>query len=273
MKYATLILVGLMVTFIPLTSARADDADSGTMKEVKNAIAAFKRSNHLCPPSGEYVTLKYETYCKKWCDRGMTCHGSRATDPCAATSNSNECQQFAHGASSCLNDMNEKNALLVEYNSIVKQCHTNHALGQMKKYAREQARVDKMGEKAAQEGRRIAAASSCDRWDYDYSSNNIYGNPGKKVCTPAGRFWKGQSLHEEIRAGYAPNPLTTRTVPAPAPQVVHNQGPSCHERWLRSCLAEEQESCQPPARWVQAMQNAGEDPYASCCRQAQDTCN
>jgi hypothetical protein len=51
------------------------------------------------------------------------------------------------------------------------------------------------------------------------------------------------------------------------------QGPSCHQRWLRSCLAGEQESCQPPARFVQAMQNAGEDPYASCCSQAQDNCN
>ena len=122
MKYTNLILVGLMVAFGPLTSATAEDADT-TMQKVKTAIAAYKRSDHLCP-SVEYGKLNYEAYCKQWCDRGMTCHGSRATDPCAATSNSDECQQFAKGAASCLKEMNEKNIYLIEYDAILKECHT-----------------------------------------------------------------------------------------------------------------------------------------------------
>lgn len=272
MKYTTLLLVGLMVTFFPLTSATAEDADSGTMKEVKNAIAAFKRSNHLCPPTGEYVTLKYETYCKQWCDRGMTCHGSRATDPCAATSNSNECQQFAKGGSSCLNDLNEKNKFLVEYNSIVRLCHSKSSL-------EKSGHRDHAGEDANQEldRRNALKQSRCIRRARDYKGDLVctaYADADEKALNEPGcTRWAHDYKGDLVCTLNSITPLVAPRVPLVAPQVVHDQGPSCHEQWLRSCLAGEQESCQPPARWVQAMQNAGEDPYASCCSQAQDTCN
>ena len=112
-----------MLVVILATGVIADDQQSG-MDEMRNAIAAWKRSNHLCPSGGEAKPLKYEIYCKQWCDIGATCHGTKSTDPCAVNSNTDECQRFAKASSDCLKDLNAKNSVIVEYTNIIRQCRS-----------------------------------------------------------------------------------------------------------------------------------------------------
>ena len=56
------------------------------------------------------------------CDRGRTCRGTKATDPC---SNGGDCKVFADGSLQCLDEMNNKNTVIREYNEFVRDCHKN----------------------------------------------------------------------------------------------------------------------------------------------------
>jgi hypothetical protein len=90
-------------------SLRADDVEN-----MQGQIAAWNRS-HICPSQGEYDLLKFESYCKPFCDKGWTCHGTKETDPCyGGNGNSDACKEFSRGADQCLKDMNQKNDTILE---------------------------------------------------------------------------------------------------------------------------------------------------------------
>jgi hypothetical protein len=86
-------------------------------------VVAQAQEHNMCPTGGEYEILKLETYCKKTCDLGWTCRGTRATDPCENGSGPEACRRFSDEAGQCLRDMNEKNKVIIEYNGIVRKCH------------------------------------------------------------------------------------------------------------------------------------------------------
>ncbi|WP_156163064.1 hypothetical protein [Bradyrhizobium sp. LTSP857] len=123
---ATHVLVtsALLLTFllgiVGPHQAAADDIGS-----LKSAIEAAKRSK-MCPTRGEYSILKFPTYCKEWCDIIITCHGTKQNDPCE-NGDRDGCHRAAEGSSSCLQDMNEKNTVILEYNEIVRKCYRDAA--------------------------------------------------------------------------------------------------------------------------------------------------
>jgi signal transduction histidine kinase len=114
------VLFGLSLLLLPTGYGVADELDT-----LRNAIAAAKRSQQLCPPRGVYDIHRFEIYCKQWCDQSWTCHGSPSTDPCQIDDTSAACHAASEGTTQCLKDMNEKNAVINEYNSIVRQCYSN----------------------------------------------------------------------------------------------------------------------------------------------------
>lgn len=92
------------------------------ISSLRSAIAAFERSR-VCPQGGEYTLLKFESYCKQYCDLGWTCRGSKETDPCYGASGSPACAAHTRGSSACLKDMNDSNATLNAYNAIIRRCN------------------------------------------------------------------------------------------------------------------------------------------------------
>lgn len=111
----------LVMALMVLASNHAKAADE--LQNLRNAITAYQ-THHTCPPNGIYDILHFESYCKVYCDRGITCHGNKDTDPCTINDMSDDCHQFEEGTQQCLSDMNEKNKVVLDYNRIVRQCHS-----------------------------------------------------------------------------------------------------------------------------------------------------
>jgi hypothetical protein len=110
----------LAIAFPP--SVRGDEIES-----LRSAIQSSKQ-NHMCPARGEYSILQYPSYCKQWCDIGWTCRGTKQTDPCQ-NGDREGCHRLSEGSSQCLQDMNEKNKVILEYNEIARQCYRDAAQG------------------------------------------------------------------------------------------------------------------------------------------------
>jgi hypothetical protein len=111
------LLIIIALTVILANTASASDE----IQTLRSAISAY-RDHHVCPPSGVYDILRFEGYCKSYCDRGWTCHGNKDTDPCQIDSASDACRQFSEGSRQCLSDMNEKNQVILDYDQIVRRC-------------------------------------------------------------------------------------------------------------------------------------------------------
>jgi hypothetical protein len=111
-----MLAIGWPMVVLFATGGVADE-----LNNINSKIVAYNR-NHICPPQEEYPILKFSEYCKSLCDKGWTCNGSPQTDPCY-TGDREACRKFAEETSACLSDMNAKNATIIQYNAIVRNCH------------------------------------------------------------------------------------------------------------------------------------------------------
>jgi hypothetical protein len=120
-------VVRAIAPFLAVVMIVPQDAKSDELDSLRSAIEASRRSK-MCPPGGEYSILEFSSYCKQWCDIGWTCRGTKQTDPCE-NGDREGCHRFSEGSSQCLQDMNEKNKVIIDYNEIVRQCHRGEAQG------------------------------------------------------------------------------------------------------------------------------------------------
>jgi hypothetical protein len=118
-------LASIGLILLGLLSFSADAALGDEYDKISLGIAAWNRSK-ICPV-GTYSLLKFDNYCKDFCDKISTCRGNASTDPCENGSAPDECNRFSNASQQCYHDMNQKNQLILEYNGIVNHCHTNHS--------------------------------------------------------------------------------------------------------------------------------------------------
>jgi hypothetical protein len=112
----TMPLIVLVAGLAANTAKARDD-----IQTLRDAIAAYHRS-HICPHPGIYPILQFESYCKPYCDRSVACHGNVHSDPCEQDSGSDACHQQEEGSQQCLQEMNEKNQIIADYDQIARQC-------------------------------------------------------------------------------------------------------------------------------------------------------
>jgi hypothetical protein len=103
-----------------IAAFNAAPAQCDEIEGLRAAVESAKRS-HICPPSAEYPILEFATFCKKMCERSVSCDGTKATDPCE-NGDKEGCHQLAEETHACLSEMNAKNKTILEYNSIVEKC-------------------------------------------------------------------------------------------------------------------------------------------------------
>lgn len=90
------------------------------VSDLETAIAAYQRSK-LCPARSQANLLTFRNFCKRWCDNSYSCSNSNS-DPCKSGDKAG-CHVQAEGVTQCLQEMNQKNAVINDYNAIVRQCY------------------------------------------------------------------------------------------------------------------------------------------------------
>jgi hypothetical protein len=110
----TVLCILFVIWLWPVTSHAEDDS------AMKSAIEVYERSR-LCPVGNKTNILKYEDYCKQYCDRQYTCNRNASNDPCNGTQ-PEACEKFSRDSRACLDEMNEKNKTILAFNKIVQEC-------------------------------------------------------------------------------------------------------------------------------------------------------
>src|ERR1700720_701019 len=108
--------VGCLLFAVTLlaTNAWSDELDG-----LRAAIDAAERS-HICPSGGEKPILENNRFCERYCKASLACEGTKETDPCYR-GDREECKKQAEGSSQCLREMNEKNKVIIEFNSLLRK--------------------------------------------------------------------------------------------------------------------------------------------------------
>src|SRR6185437_2225314 len=77
---------------------------------------SYNRNPHRCPVGDEEPLLNFQSYCKQYYMRP-----DDPNNPCLQN-NREACHQLADGGLRCLQDMNEKNAVILNFNQIIRRC-------------------------------------------------------------------------------------------------------------------------------------------------------